>query len=69
MFEPFLDSSSISVSKCMLNKYKADNYYTLYIVSRGFMEIILKSSMLEASTRTRTGDSTEIIKLFENTFF
>ena len=48
--------------------YKVDNYYTLYIMSHGFMEIILYS-MLEASTRARTGDSAETIKLFENTFF
>ena len=70
MIEPFLDNSLISVCKCMITKYKVDNYHTLYIVvSRGFMEIILKSSILEASTRTRTGDSAETIKLFENTFF
>ena len=69
MFEPFLDSRLISVSKCMITKYKVDNYYTLYIVSRGFMEIILKSSILESSTRARTRDSAETIKLFENTFF
>ena len=69
MFEPFLDSSSISVCKCMITKYKVDNYYTLYIMSRGFMEIILKSSLLETSTRARTGDSAETVKLFENTFF
>ena len=68
MFEPFLDSSLISVCKCMIIKYKVDNFYTLYIVSRGFTQIILKSSMLEASTRARTGDSAETIKLFENTF-
>ena len=52
----------------MITKYKIDNYYTLNIVSRGVKEIILKSSMLEASTRARTGDLAENIKLFENTF-
>ena len=49
---------------CMITKYNVDN-----TSSRGFLEIILKSSMLEASTRARTEDSTEIIKLFENIFF
>ena len=53
----------------VITKYKVDSHYTLYIVSRGFMEIILKFSMLEASTRDRKGDSAETIKLFENTFF
>ena len=52
----------------MITKYKIDNYYTLYIDPRGFMEIIVKSSMLEASTRAGTEDSAENIKLFENTF-
>ena len=37
----------------------------IYIVAHGFMEIILKLSTLEASTRARTGDSAETIKLFE----
>ena len=41
----------------------------IYIVAHGFMEIILKLSTLEASTRARTGDSAETIKLFENIFF
>ena len=59
----------IRIAKCMIAKYKVDNYYTLYTVSRGLMEIILKSSILEASTRARTGDSAETIKLFENAFF
>ena len=53
----------------MITKYKVDNYYTLYIVSRGFMEIMLKHSILEASTRARTGALAETIKLFDNIFF
>ena len=52
----------------MITKYKVNRYYTLYIVSRGFMEIILKASMPVASSRARTRDSAETIKLFENTF-
>ena len=68
MFLAISGQSLISVCKCMITN-EVDNYYTLYIVSRGFMEIILKSSMLEASTRARTGDSAETIKLFEIFFF